>query len=57
MATTPALTNSSAMLSVPSDFSIFIALAAATTFSRRIERGFLPGICWQLSAVGSPLLP
>ena len=37
---TPALTNSAAMLSVPSDFSIFIALTAASTFSRRIERGF-----------------
>ena len=57
MATTPALTNSSAMPSVPNDFSIFIALTAAYTFSRMIERGFLPGICWQLSAVGSPLLP
>ena len=41
MATTTALTNSAAMLSVPSDFSIFIALTAAFTFS--------PGICWQLS--------
>ena len=47
MATTPALTNSAAMLSVPVDSS---------TFSRRIERGFSPGICWQLSAVGSPLV-
>ena len=57
MATTPAFTNSDAMLSVPSDFSIFIALTAASTFSRRIERGVSPGICWQLSAVGSPLVP
>ena len=47
MATTPALTNSAAMLSVPVDSS---------TFSRRIERGFSPGICWQLSAIGSPLV-
>ena len=57
MATTPALTNPAAMLSVPSDFSIFIALTADSTFSRRIERGFSPGICWQLSDVGSPLVP
>ena len=57
MATTPALTNSAAMLSVWSDFSIFIALTAASTFSCRIERGFLPGFCWQLSAVGFPLVP
>ena len=57
MVTTPALTNSAAMLSVPRDFSIFIALTAASTFSCRIERGFSPGICWQLSAVGSPLVP
>ena len=48
MATTPALTNSAAMLSVPVDSS---------TFSRRIERGFSTGICWQLSAVGSTLVP
>ena len=36
---------------------IIIALTAASTFSCRIERGFSPGICWQLSAVGSPLVP
>ena len=51
MATTPA------MLSVLSDFSIFIALTAASTFSCRIERGFSPGFCWQLSAGGFPLVP
>ena len=48
MTTTPALSNSAAMLSVPVDSS---------TFFRRIERGFSPGICWQLSAVGSQLVP
>ena len=56
MASTPAITNSDAMLSAPSDFYIFIALTAASTFSHRIERGFSPGICWQLSAVDSPLV-
>ena len=57
MATTRALTNSAPMLTVPSDSSIFIALTAASTFSHRIERGFSPGICWQLMAVGSPIVP
>ena len=48
MATTPAITITAAMLSVPVDSS---------TFSRTIERGFSPSVCWQLSAVGSPLVP
>ena len=39
MATTPALTNSAAMLSVPSDFPIFIALTAHHSFSSDLTVG------------------
>ena len=37
MASLLAWTNSAGMLSTPADFPIFIALTAASTFSRRIK--------------------
>ena len=36
MASPPALVNFAGMLSTPADFSIFSALTAASTYSRRI---------------------
>ena len=54
MTSTPALTFYVGMLSTPADFSIFSALtvafvniscSSASTFSRRIGRCCLPGIC------------
>ena len=54
MASPPALTNLDCMLSTPTDFPIFKALTAASTFSRRIGRGTSLGICGQSSTVGSP---
>ena len=36
MASPPAWTNSASILSTPSDFPVFSALTAASTYSRRI---------------------
>ena len=53
MASPPAWTNSTCMLSTPGDFPIFIALIISSTSSRRIGCCSSFGICRQSNAVGS----
>ena len=52
MASPPAWTNSAGMLSTPADFSIFSALTAVSTSSRRIGWCSSFGICKQSSMFG-----
>ena len=53
MASPPALTNSSAMLSTQADFPIFSDLTSASTSSSMTGRDFSSGIYGNLSVVGS----
>ena len=54
MVSPPACTNSAGMLSTPTDFPIFSALTAASTYARSIGLWSSSGICEQSSIIGSP---
>ena len=53
MASPPAWNNYAGLLSTPTVFSIFSALTAASTSSRRIGRCSSSRICGQSSTIGS----